>query len=236
MGAPPELHWQYPLCDPEKQCFVGYLPGALDQRQAKAVYKLVQNGIEPIGWEQPIIVMKGKVWCVNQRQTKWLVAPGCSCQYTYGGPGYGDGTYKPVTAKTIQFPSWMHEVMQIVMPLCGLVDPKTWPNCCSMNRYSHNSDAFCDWHADDQELFQGATQNCCIISLSLGQKRNFELRRFGETSVACKVALNGGDLLTMEGMTQKHYQHSVPRHKEGRVNLTWRWILKHNGYGCTQRR
>mmetsp|Transcript_79990 Transcript_79990/g.152047 ORF Transcript_79990/g.152047 Transcript_79990/m.152047 type:complete len:463 (-) Transcript_79990:69-1457(-) len=233
--APPELNWQYPLCDPERQCFVGFLPGALDQRQTKAVYRLVQNGMEPIGWDTPIIVMKGKVWVKNQRQTRWLVAPGCSCEYTYGGPGYGDGTYKPVTAKPIEFPSWMHEVMQIVMPLCGLADPKTWPNCCSMNRYSHNSDACCDWHADDEELFQGATQNCCIISLSLGQKRNFELRRVGETSVACKVGLNGGDLCTMEGMTQKHYQHAVHRHKEGRMNLTWRWIVRHEGYRCRRR-
>merc|ERR1719401_86438 len=34
----------------------------------------------------------------------------------------------------------------------------------------------------------------------------------------------------MEGMTQKHFQHRVPRESGvagPRINLTWRWILKH---------
>lgn len=229
------LPWQYPLCDAERHCFVGYLPGAIEQRQVKALYRLVQNGMEEIGWETPVRVMKGKVWATNSRQTKWFVAPGCKCQYTYGGPGYGDGTCQPKTAKPVEFPSWMQQVMETVMPLCGLNDPKAWPNCCSMNRYSHNSDAECCWHADDEDLFKGTVQNCCIISLSLGSKRNFEFRRVGETSAAYKIELNGGDLCTMEGMTQKYYQHAVHRQKEGRMNLTWRWIVAHESHRCCTR-
>merc|ERR1712113_677219 len=37
-------------------------------------------------------------------------------------------------------------------------------------------------------------------------------------------------LMTMEGMVQKHYQHRVPREeyiKGPRINLTWRWVVKH---------
>merc|ERR1711998_241638 len=47
-----------------------------------------------------------------------------------------------------------------------------------------------------------------------------------------------GDLLTMEGMMQKHYSHRLARlsgapwkpnthHGGARISLTWRWIVKH---------
>merc|ERR1712224_979083 len=72
------------------------------------------------------------------------------------------------------------------------------------------------WHADDEELFQGRTDDCPILSMSLGQMRTFELRpnELGEGDRACyRVELRSGDLLTMEGLVQKHYQHRVPRER-----------------------
>lgn len=73
-----------------------------------------------------------------------------------------------------------------------------------------------------------------IISLSLGQSRTFQLRRNwpeeGEAMLE-SIRLKSGDLLTMEGMMQKHYQHRVPKESSQssspRINLTWRWIAKH---------
>merc|ERR1712137_1371549 len=109
--------------------------------------------------------------------------------------------------------------------MCGLEDPSDWPNCCSLNRYSR--DATCDWHADDDEMFQATVRNTPIISLSLGASRDFELRKMGELITCCKFELKGGDLMTMEGMTQKHYQHFLNVKPGPRVSLTWRWIVKH---------
>jgi len=90
------------------------------------------------------------------------------------------------------------------------------------------------WHSDDESLFQGKFRDIQIISLSFGQKRRFELRlnwpEDGEDRYK-RIMLGGGDLMTMEGMTQRHFQHRVPKedHSEGpRINLTWRWVLKHN--------
>merc|ERR1712228_914601 len=111
------------------------------------------------------------------------------------------------------------------MPLCGLDDPKDWPNCCSVNRYSR--DATCDWHADEDDCFQGTVTNCAIISLSLGSKRFFQLRPAGEMKACCKVELKPGDLCTMEGMTQKHYQHAIDAMPGPRINLSCRWIVAH---------
>jgi len=84
---------------------------------------------------------------------------------------------------------------------------------------------------------EGNFRDIRIISLSFGQKRKFELRtnwpddNGDRRNTVRKILLGNGDLMTMEGMTQKHFQHRVP--KEGRsegprINLTWRWVLKHN--------
>lgn len=89
------------------------------------------------------------------------------------------------------------------------------------------------WHSDDESLFQGKFRDINIISLSLGVTRNFELRRnwpeAREDNVA-RMRLQSGDIMTMEGMLQKHFQHRVPKEEcveAPRINLTWRWVVKH---------
>merc|ERR1712110_498992 len=124
----------------------------------------------------------------------------------------------------------MLELMQSVMPLCGLEDPETWPNSCHLSCYSQDDGL--PWHADDQPIFCGTTQRCPIICLSLCGKRFLELRRNGEikdSNTSCKVEVSGGDIYTMEGMTQAHYQHRVSYKGGVRLSLTWRWIVAHDG-------
>ncbi len=65
--------------------------------------------------------------------------------------------------------------MEQIMPLCGLSDRSLWPNACNLNMYSGGSQAV-GWHADDESLFQSTYEPCTIISLFLGQTRDFELR------------------------------------------------------------
>ena len=48
-----------------------------------------------------------------------------------------------------------------------------------------------------------------------------------------RIEFGEGDLLTMEGLFQKRYTHRVPIQQslQGiRVNITWRWILEHQGH------
>merc|ERR1719499_1967643 len=97
-----------------------------------------------------------------------MVAGQCRCPYRYGGLA--------VTPKT--FPKWMLELMEECMPLCGLASQQTWPNCCNLNLYEDGGMSV-GWHSDDEDLFQGKSQDCRIISLSLGQTRTFELQLTG---------------------------------------------------------
>merc|ERR1712087_627326 len=123
------------------------------------------------------------------------------------------------------------ELMKVAMPCCGLADPETWPNCCNLNLYEDGCMSV-GWHSDDEALFQGKFQDIRIISLSFGARRKFEMRANwpsdGEPTLK-PIMLDDGDLCTMEGMVQKHYQHRVPRESpvtSPRINLTWRWIAK----------
>jgi len=139
-----------------------------------------------------------------------------------------------------EYPPWMLELMKLVMPFCGLTQVAEWPNSCNLNLYEDGGMSV-GWHTDDERIFQGKFQDIRIISLSLGARRKFEVRanwpQEGEMPLRA-LSLGDGDLCTMEGMFQKHFQHRVP--KEGnvrgpRINLTWRWNVVHTPMCPAQR-
>merc|ERR1719506_3391609 len=137
--------------------------------------------------------------------------PPCSCAY-----GYSARVIDP--APPCPWPDWMDELLRHVLPLCGIQSEKDWPNSCNINRY-YNGWECVGWHTDDEPLFLGKEQDCLIVSLSLGQARPFSFARNSvweewESRVAAgnvddwneSVLLESGDLCTMEGMMQRHYQ------------------------------
>ena len=96
-----------------------------------------------------------------------------------------------------------------------------WPNSCNANLYQ-TGEAGIGWHSDNEAIFGPTSQESLIISLSLGQSRRFQIRRKKE-QLAWETWLHNGDLLTMEGLFQNHYEHQVPKESgvnEPRVNLT----------------
>ncbi|XP_065320752.1 alpha-ketoglutarate-dependent dioxygenase alkB homolog 3-like isoform X2 [Gordionus sp. m RMFG-2023] len=102
-------------------------------------------------------------------------------------------------------------------------------NSCLCNLYRNEKDGV-DWHSDD-EIELGKFP--FIASLSLGEIRNFLLRRIPDSgniedyeyTQQIKVPLNHGSLFIMQGATQKDWQHKIPKeyHDKGaRINLTFR--------------
>ncbi|CAE8643993.1 unnamed protein product, partial [Polarella glacialis] len=195
--------WRYPLRDDSWRCFAGHLPGALREDVADRFFNVVKKGVP---WIQS-----------GPRRTAWMVKPPCTCAYGYGG----------FCVQPTPFPDWMEELMRECMPLCGFPDSRTWPNSCNFNFY-HDGHGSVGWHSDDEKLFQGRNRDCLIISLSLGEARTFMLRC---GSWEESLWLKGGDLCTMEGLTQKYYRHCAPKEFDSdmgpRINLTWRWIVAH---------
>lgn len=206
--------WEYPLQDEGRRCFVGFLRSPFPPEQCRELFDLVKSGT---AWQQPD-GPQGPM----PRKTAWMVSGDCCCTYRYGS----------VEVSPQPYPPWMAEVMKVAMPQFGMLKPNDWPNGCNINLYEDGGMSV-GWHSDDEKLFQGKFQDVRILSLSLGAKRKFELRanwpEDGEQTPTT-LQLGDGDLCTMEGMVQKHYQHRVP--KEGniqgpRINLTWRWVVVH---------
>jgi len=211
----PHMPWNYVLKDESRRSFAGLLKSPFSSEQTKAFYSAVNEGtnwLQPEGPQGPI-----------PRKTAWMVADPCNCVYRYGS----------IEVPPQVYPPWMLQIMQLVMPACGLVDPTGWPSSCNLNLYEDGGMSV-GWHSDDERIFQGKFQDIRIISLSLGVTRMFEVRANWPTegqNPLVKMRLGDGDVATMEGMLQKHFQHRVPRegHVQGaRINLTWRWVAKHN--------
>lgn len=214
LGQSTNLPWAYKLEDESRRSFVGFLTNPFGNEVCHRFFNLIREGAD---WKQP----EGPQG-VLPRKTSWLVSRGCTCTYRYGG----------IEVTPQEYPQWMLDLLQTVMPCCGLAQPSEWPNSCNVNLYEDGCMSV-GWHADDERLFQGKYDDCRIVSLSFGAKRRFDLRlnwpEDGEHGI-WRVVLGNGDLLTMEGMTQKHFQHRVPREDyvtEPRINLTWRWVAKH---------
>ncbi|CAE8654169.1 unnamed protein product, partial [Polarella glacialis] len=131
---------------------------------------------------------------------------------------------------------------------CGLPEDQ-WPNSVNMNLYETEFQNV-GWHSDDEGLFRGCEMDCRIISASWGVPRNFELALkdrhhiSGRPSVfqdsVKSLVLSPGDICSMEGLFQRHYSHQLAKGAVARdappdpggmrVNLTWRYIVRHKPY------
>lgn len=206
--------WTYVLQDESRRSYVGYLAGLIPSELCMTFFVRIRDGTM---WKQPV----GNLGPIP-RKTAWMVCQGCLCPYRYGS----------LEVEPVEYPPWMIELMELTMPRCGVLDKKDWPNSCNLNLYEDGGMSV-GWHSDDERLFQGKFQDIRIISLSFGARRRFEVRpnwpNEGEQPIQ-QLLLGDGDMCTMEGMMQKHYQHRIPRegYVQGpRINLTWRWTLKH---------
>jgi alkylated DNA repair dioxygenase AlkB len=164
------------------------------------------------------------------RKTCWVAGIGgskCSCNYVYG----------ETAMEPLRVP-FLDRLTDVIFSLLFPDLPKEQhPNCANFNLYEagHHS---CGWHADDEPIFGDGETDVTIVSLSLGETREFwmALRRHGpgdatpdEHSIV-EMDLADGDILTMEGKCQKHTLHMLPRAycDEPRINITWRWIRNHS--------
>lgn len=94
-------------------------------------------------------------------------------------------------------------------------------NSCLANYYRDGNDSV-SWHADDEpELGKEPV----IASVSIGAKRAFKIKEKG--GFVWELMLGGGDLLIMQGPSQRDYLHCVPKTKKPvgpRINLTFRFV------------
>ena len=198
------LPWETLYRSSKEETWARYLSNPFDPSQLELWWKLA---LENVSWERK----------TKTRSSSWFVTNGCKCRYQYSGT---------VWSPTV-WPGWLRKITNYVMEKIGWIE--NHPNSCNVNLYEDGMDAV-GWHCDDEELFQSKTNQAAIISLSLGSTRTFQFKHKRDNSKFEQIKLKNGDILTMEGFFQKNFHHRILRDStqtRPRINLTWRWIKKH---------
>lgn len=202
--------WKPILHDEHRRSFVGCRKGAFSADVLKNWWHMLATRI---AWRRPTLAPD----LVLPRSAAWLTQEDCTCRYKYSSLEF----------EPLRMEPWFRDIMETVCRTAGITDR---PNSCNANYYDGGMQSV-GWHSDDEPLFDAcSTRDVLILSLSLGATRCFELHAKDKPEDFVKLPLDNGDLCTMEGLCQKHYRHRVPRQKNidgPRINLTWRWVLRH---------
>ena len=189
---------------PGFQYFSGFLPPA----EAAA---LLAQLTETVAWEQRHIRLFGQ-WHPQPRLTAWYGEP--EARYAYSGL-----RWEPLP--------WLPALAQLREQVAFASGERY--NSVLLNRYRDGRDSM-GWHADDEPELGPAP---VIASLSLGAARRFRVRpRPGTAGAAFGLDLAPGSLLVMDGTTQQHWQHALPKTARPvgeRLNLTFRWVEARSG-------
>ncbi len=152
------------------------------------------------------------------RLSTWLVAPPCSCTYTYGGKEWQPG-------------KWTHLLDEAIEVTENALNLKSYFNSAVLNAYL-GGDGAVAMHADDEDILNASVQPSTIASLSLGETRDFRVQD-NATQEAFTLTLRSGNLVTMDGLFQATHRHGVPRSKVAqgaRYNITFRRIVHHDAH------
>lgn len=135
---------------------------------------------------------------------------------------YGDSNFSyTYSGTTKQALLWTPELIALKTKVEQLTG--TLFNSCLLNLY-HDGNEGMAWHSDDEKSLG---KDSTIASISLGAEREFRLKhKRSEEKVS--VLLESGSLLVMQGTTQTHWLHSIPKSKKikkPRINLTFRTMV-----------
>ncbi len=159
-----------------------------------------------VPWQQDDIKVFGKIY----------PQPRLTALYSNNGKPY---SYSNITMQP-------HNFTEVLMEIKKKIETKTDVafTTCLLNRYRHGKDSN-GWHADNEKELG---ENPVIASVTLGQERYFHLKHRTDKDLRQKLLLQHGSLLVMQGATQNHWLHQIPKTTKPigeRINLTFRVIV-----------
>jgi len=158
-----------------------------------------------IDWKQEQINLYGKVHDIP-RLTAWYGEPNKT--YVYSG----------IEVKSVP---WTQPLLQIKEKVETVSNIQF--NSVLLNFYRSGDDGV-SWHSDDEPELG---RNPVIGSVSFGEPRPFQLKHKSLDDTKQKIILEHGSYLLMQGETQHHWLHQIPKSKKKmgeRINLTFRVI------------
>ncbi len=181
---------------------IDVLPSFIDSAQADQLFNVLYQQLD---WTQQHIKVYGKEYAVPRLSAWYADAGRC---YEYSG----------LRMKGLPWTSALKEIKAQVEDYC-----QQYFNSMLANLYRDGADAV-GWHADDEDELG---KNPFIASLSLGQPRHFQLKHRRDKRLTKSFLLPHGSLLIMQGETQHHWLHQIPKSRKAmlpRINLSFRQL------------
>jgi alkylated DNA repair dioxygenase AlkB len=195
---PEEESFQFNLPDAD----VTYYPNFFNLEDANHYFKILLNTLE---WQQDDITIFGK----THKQPR-LTALYASNNNTY--------SYSNITMKPLKFTP----TLELIKTKIETKTKQQFTTClCNLYRDGQDSNG---WHADNEKELG---QNPIIASVSFGAERLFKLKHRTDKTLKHDIVLQHGSLLIMQGKTQHHWLHQIPKTRKitsERINLTFRII------------
>lgn len=183
---------------------VWYYPNFLSPQLASNYYTKLSKSLD---WKQYPIRLFGKTM-LQPRLIAWY--------------GNADLTYK-YAQTTLVASGWTSELAALRQQITS--ETTYTFNSVLANWYRDGQDSM-GWHSDNEKELGPAP---CIASISLGAVRTLHFRTIQKPHKRASILLEHGSLLIMQGDSQQLWQHQIPKSKriqDGRINLTFRQILK----------
>ena len=156
--------------------------------------------------------------------------------------GEKDYSYSGITHSKQDFPPVLNSIIKLVKEnsfVTNTVSVKNLDklNSCLINCYENENDSV-SYHSDNEkELGPDFEKNILVVSLSLGESRNFSIRtkeanqkaigKENTDNFKMDIELKHGSLVIMYGDFQHKYEHAILKEKtrkEIRINLTFRVV------------
>lgn len=161
--------------------------------------------IDETEWVQPEIKFGSRV-VASPRLAAWHGDP--RAVYTYSG----------IRNSPAPWTETLQEIRTYLMNAIGIQF-----NSVLLNYYRDGNDSM-GWHRDNERELG---EEPVIASISLGEKRRFQMQHVKHKQQRWEVELGHGSALIMAGRTQTFWRHCVPKtkvQKTVRVNLTFRQV------------
>lgn len=179
-----------------------YYPIFFEPKKADDLYKKLLN---TINWQQDTIKVFGKTY----------LQPRLTSLYANNSNTY---TYSNVTMHPNLFTEELLWIKNEIEKVC-----LTQFTTCLLNLYRNGQDSN-GWHSDNEKELG---KNPVIASVSFGEERRFHLKHKAHKDHRKTIQLQHGSLLIMQGPTQEHWLHQIPKTSkviQPRINLTYRVI------------